>query len=172
MRDKIVLLRARNAIEKSNHVNLILDVDGVLTDGKFSYTSEGKQSKVFGSHDSDALRVVSSQAKISLVSADHRGFKISESRSRDMGIEIKLLDPKERLDFVLERKLTGFTIFVGDSFTDIPALKASDFSIAPANALAVVKKSVSLVLKNNGSDGAVYELCVKLFKKRFETYRD
>ena len=48
--------------------NLVMDVDGVITSGKFSYTQEGKISKEFGSHDSDALQIVKEKINAKLSS--------------------------------------------------------------------------------------------------------
>ena len=56
----------------------VLDVDGVLSSGQFLYDTNGKQYKIFGPHDNDGLKLISSYIKIRFISADIRGFEISK----------------------------------------------------------------------------------------------
>jgi 3-deoxy-D-manno-octulosonate 8-phosphate phosphatase KdsC-like HAD superfamily phosphatase len=63
-------------LKKSHVTNLVLDVDGVITNGKFVYTQEGKISKEFGSHDSDALQIV--KEKINVFLSDCQFFIVIE----------------------------------------------------------------------------------------------
>ena len=65
--------------------SFVCDVDGVLTDGKFAYSDQGKVLKTFGSHDAEALKGSSLFSSISFITADERGFEISATRVRDMG---------------------------------------------------------------------------------------
>jgi hypothetical protein len=62
---------------------LICDVDGVLTNGQFVYTSEGKFSKVFGPDDHDALTLLRPYIEIRFVTGDKKGFDISARRIID-----------------------------------------------------------------------------------------
>jgi len=54
----------------SKFKNLILDVDGVFTDGKFHYTAEGKVVKVFGDADNDALSLIKNRLHIEMITGD------------------------------------------------------------------------------------------------------
>ena len=56
----------------------ILDVDGVMTDGKFYYSAEGKIFKSFGADDSDALGLLNKYIKINFITGDKKGFPISK----------------------------------------------------------------------------------------------
>ena len=58
----------------------ILDVDGVMTTGQFFYTINGKEQKVFGPDDNDALSLLGRYLKIHFVTGDRKGFKISHKR--------------------------------------------------------------------------------------------
>ena len=58
----------------------ICDVDGVMTNGQFFYSSKGKIMKIFGPHDSDGLKIIREFLKIIFVTADKRGFNISKKR--------------------------------------------------------------------------------------------
>jgi len=58
--------------------NFIIDVDGVMTDGQFHYSVDGKVMKVFGPEDSDALSLIKDYFVIHFVTGDKRGFEISK----------------------------------------------------------------------------------------------
>jgi 3-deoxy-D-manno-octulosonate 8-phosphate phosphatase KdsC-like HAD superfamily phosphatase len=80
-----------------------------------------------------------------------------------MGYTLELVKSSER-QFYLKEKSRGFrTIFVADSFTDVPGLKVVDFGVVPANGHSLAKKSSDLVLKSKGGDGAVAEVCLLIW---------
>jgi 3-deoxy-D-manno-octulosonate 8-phosphate phosphatase (KDO 8-P phosphatase) len=141
---------------------MICDVDGVLTDGTFSYSENGKFTKTFGPHDSDALNLVKSRIEIVFITADKRGFGISQSRVQDMGFELKLVTSSDRKDLISTIQKDRRVIFIGDSFTDEDALRGADLSFAPANAHSLAKKAASQILIANGGHGAVSEVCLFL----------
>ena len=62
---------------------IIFDVDGVLTDGKFTYTIDGKISKRFGPDDSDALSLIENYINIQFVSGDQGGPAHSRRHQED-----------------------------------------------------------------------------------------
>lgn len=137
-----------------------LDVDGVLTDGTFLYSEQGKAYKRFGPEDADALRVLSRFIKIEFVTADFRGFKISQSRvERDMGFPIHLVGSSERLEWLSARNPLDRTAYMGDSFVDIPILRAVALGITPSNASPHVQKAAGFVTSSAGGSGAVAEAC-------------
>ena len=71
---------------------LVTDVDGVLTDGKYFYSDQGKILKQFGPHDSDGFKIIKSLGiNVRAISADHRGFNITRKRLGDMGIDVHLV---------------------------------------------------------------------------------
>jgi len=145
---------------KSNQlpIFLVMDVDGVLTNGQFEYSALGKISKIFGPHDSDALNIISRKVKILFVSADHRGYKISETRVRDMGYELRLQSAAERSELINSLKNEHFVIYMGDSFTDIASLQIAHIGAVPAGAHPSAIKESDLVMKSSGGNGAVAEL--------------
>ena len=68
-------------------MNFLLDVDGVLTSGNF-YSIEGKVLKEFGPHDAYSLKKLKDKINIAFISADKRGYDITEKRISDMGVEL------------------------------------------------------------------------------------
>jgi len=142
---------------------LVSDVDGVLTDGTFWYSSRGKRLKRFGSHDAEALKVQRLFETVLFVSADKRGFGITKRRLRDMSQQVRLADSVSRVQLItdfLARK--SKVCFVGDSFTDLPAMRAANFAVAPAQSFSLAKAEADLVLENRGGDGALAELLLRL----------
>jgi 3-deoxy-D-manno-octulosonate 8-phosphate phosphatase (KDO 8-P phosphatase) len=138
----------------------IFDVDGVLTDGKFTYTENGKYSKVFGSHDADALKLLSKFSQIHFITADKRGFDLTKRRIQDMGFSLSLVEPSGRVDLVQELQVENNVVFVADSFTDCRALIAANLSFSPADAHVLARKVSSYVLESKGGSGAVAEVCL------------
>ena len=61
--------------------NLIIDIDGVMTDGKFYYSVDGKILKAFGADDHDALSILKKYMNIIFVTGDKKGFKISKKKN-------------------------------------------------------------------------------------------
>tara|TARA_B100001057_G_C22860779_1_gene954418 strand:+ start:1210 stop:1686 length:477 start_codon:yes stop_codon:yes gene_type:complete len=144
--------------------HFILDVDGVLTDGKFLYSSEGKIYKTFGPHDSDGLKLICAHIQIEFISADKRGFLISKKRVEDMGFKIKLVSENNRYNYVKEYGFKN-TIYMGDGIYDADIIRDVAFGIAPKNAREEAKKYADFITENNSSEGAVLDACLEIKKK-------
>ena len=143
----------------------ILDVDGVLTNGKFLYSQEGKIYKEFGPHDAFSLNSISKHLNIHFVSADKRGFKISQKRIVDMGFELTLVTEKERYDFISSKYKMDKLIFMGDGDADSKILNEAFIGIAPNNARPSAKSAADYITACNGGEGAVAEACDWLVKE-------
>lgn len=141
-----------------NFKNLILDVDGVFTDGKFHYTEKGKVMKIFGDADNDALSLLKDKMHIEMVTGDKRGYSISKKRiQEDMGYPINLVSTFQRLDWIAERFNLAETIYMGDGIFDPIVFNSVGFSIAPANAFFNTKKYANHITESKGGEGAVAE---------------
>jgi 3-deoxy-D-manno-octulosonate 8-phosphate phosphatase (KDO 8-P phosphatase) len=148
--------------------NFILDLDGVLTDGKFIYTAEGKFMKTFGADDHDCLNLLKQILHIEVVTADSRGFDVSKKRVRDdMGLEINLVSATHRLEWISNRFDLEKTIYMGDGVFDYLVFREVFYSIAPANALEFIRKQANFVTENVGGERAVAEACLHILKKYF-----
>lgn len=149
--------------------NFVLDVDGVLTDGRFYYTSEGKVMKAFGPDDHDALVLLKPHLNICIVTGDRKGFPISQKRIvDDMGFRLELVSTFER---VLWMEQNGFkpaeTIYMGDGIFDAAVFEAVQYSIAPANAFIATRQRADFVTNATGGDSAVAEACLHLLERYF-----
>ena len=148
---------------------IVFDVDGVMTDGRFDYSAEGKQFKRFGPDDADALKLLTAVAPIVFVSADRRGFPITERRiGTDMGHDVQLVPSGKRLAWMASRAPLDRVAYMGDSFTDIPVLKEVSVGITTADALPGVRQAATYVTQRCGGDRAVAEACFYLLVERFD----
>jgi 3-deoxy-D-manno-octulosonate 8-phosphate phosphatase (KDO 8-P phosphatase) len=146
---------------------VVFDVDGVMTDGRFAYSVEGKVHKTFGPDDADALKVLGAHVPIAFVSADERGFPITSKRiADDMGYEVALVGQTERLEWMAARAPLSQVAYMGDSFTDIPLLEAVGTGLTTSDALPGVQRAATYVTRRRGSERAVAEACFFLLVER------
>ena len=149
--------------------HFILDVDGVLTDGRFFYSAEGKIFKVFGPHDSDALNILKDHLYIHMITGDKRGFEITKKRvADDMGFPLDLVSTFERIDWLAQRFNPKETIYMGDGLFDVLVFDKVGYSIAPANAFYVARNRANFVTSHQGGNGAVAEACLHIMEKFFK----
>ena len=146
----------------------ILDVDGVMTNGNFFYSHEGKVLKSFGADDSDALSILKNYINIEFVSGDKKGFNISKKRiTDDMGYQLSLVSTIKRKEWIQEKYNLKDVIYMGDGIFDILVMEAVGYSIAPANADKNTIKAADFVTERIGGDRAVSEACIHILKRFF-----
>lgn len=159
----------KSMVDKPTH--FILDVDGVLTDGSFLYSTEGKVFKVFGPDDNDALALVAPYLGVQFITGDKRGFPIAAKRIiEDMGYPLELVSTTQRIEWIEERYDPKKVVFMGDGIFDHYVMKRVGYSIAPANADAFTKSSADYITSRRGGDRAVSEACLHLLAKFFTPY--
>ena len=148
----------------------LLDVDGVMTDGKSYYTKNGKFFKSFGPDDYDSLCLLKKYINIEFITSDREsGYQISKQRiEKDMGFKLSYIKSDKRFDWVKNNFDLKKLIFMGDGLVDRVILKNSFYSIAPSNADSVCKKYANYVTKNSGGSRAVSEACLHVLKKFFK----
>lgn len=142
---------------------LILDVDGVMTDGRIIMDDAGRETKNFNVRDGHGLKILQRYGvKVAILTG--RKSKVVEHRAKDLDIKDiyqKVYNKKEVFEKILKKqKLSADEVaFIGDDIVDVPVLKSVGFSVAVSDAHDVVKKSVHYVTKNRGGNGAVREIC-------------
>jgi 3-deoxy-D-manno-octulosonate 8-phosphate phosphatase (KDO 8-P phosphatase) len=145
---------------------IILDVDGVLTDGKFYYSKSGKMYKVFGPDDNDALKLLDQFFEIIFVSADHRGFEISKKRIvDDMKRPIFLVEGKKRIQWIKERYNPNEVIYIGDGIFDFLVFEEVGYSITPSNPSSLIISDANYVSKCIGSERFVADSVYHILKE-------
>jgi len=145
---------------------LILDVDGVLTDGSLFLGDAGEQYKAFHSRDGHGIRMAQ-QGGLEVAILTGRDSQVVVHRMRDLGVRHLLQgrrDKGEALDELLNR--TGFapgqSAFVGDDVVDLPAMRRVALGIAVADAHPLVLQHADWHTQATGGHGAVREICEAL----------
>lgn len=148
---------------------LLLDVDGVLTDGRVTYTDSGEQIKSFSVKDGMGLYLVMAHGvQVGIVT----GRKASAAllhRCREQKIDLifdGIRDKSKAVDDIALK--TGIEkdamVFVGDDLIDLPAMKQVGVSVAVANAMPEVRGQADMVTQAKGGKGAVREVCEAILK--------
>ncbi|MEM7228990.1 MAG: HAD hydrolase family protein [Planctomycetota bacterium] len=151
----------------------VIDVDGVMTDGKSYYTADGKVMKTFGPDDHDGICLLRDHLDIQFVSGDRRGFEISAARiARDMGFPLELVSSVRRADWIAERWPLDQTIYMGDGIFDDAVLRAVGYGIAPANGDTRARDAADFVTQRSGGDRAVAEACLHILDHFFNASAD
>jgi 3-deoxy-D-manno-octulosonate 8-phosphate phosphatase (KDO 8-P phosphatase) len=148
---------------------LLLDVDGVLTDGRIVFDSNGVETKAFDVKDGHGLKMVQRAGlKVGLLTG--RTSEVTRIRAQELGIDLVIQGAKDKLAPYLEiLKTEGLTdnevAYVGDDVVDLPVLRRAGFSATVADAVAEVKPLVHYVASRPGGRGAVREICDLLLRE-------
>lgn len=144
---------------------VVADCDGILTDGKSSYTSSGKTSKVYGAYDKEAIDLLSKLGwEFVFVTSDKAGAYITESRLKHLekhneSIKHAVADPSERFKMVETLIGDGYKVlFIGDSLSDIRTLNIATWAATTANAPDIVKAFCEYVSTLSGGDGGFADI--------------
>ncbi|MBL7158400.1 MAG: HAD hydrolase family protein [Candidatus Omnitrophica bacterium] len=146
---------------------LLLDVDGVLTDGSVVIGSYGDEIKNFNIHDGLGI-VLAAKAGLHVAIMTALKSKIVKFRANQLGIQkiyanhlkLKLL-PSVKRDFgVKEEEIC----FVGDELIDLPILKRVGLAITVPVGIKEAKELAHYVTEKKGGYGAVREVCELILK--------
>lgn len=142
---------------------LILDNDGVLTDGKIYFTANDEPILSFHIHDGLGIKRLQAIGVIVAVISG-RDSKSLRVRLTELGIEDQFLGQHEKIpafEMVLEKlKLTPDEVaYVGDDLPDIPVMEKVALPITVSNAVPDVKKVALYCTEKKGGEGAVREIC-------------
>jgi len=149
---------------------LILDVDGVLTDGGLLYGASGEETKRFHVHDGLAL-VAARKAGLQVAVLSSRASAAVTRRMTELGVsEVHqgVGDKASALGALCERLGVPMSAvaMMGDDLPDLAAMGRVGLALAPANAVAEVKRAAHWVARRRGGDGAVREAVEMLLKAR------
>jgi len=149
---------------------LVMDVDGVLTDGTLCYGEDGEQLKNFHVHDGLGLRLLRNQGiHVAVITARESAPLVS--RMRDLGVE-HVSFGTSRKGIALESLASKLGLdmariaFVGDDLMDIPALRRAGLAITVNNGHPLVRELVDWVTETPGGHGAVREIADALLDAR------
>jgi len=147
---------------------LILDVDGVLTDGSLYYSAEGEAMKRFSVRDGSAIKWLQ-RAGVEVAIITGRLSAQTEARAKELEISTVIQNAIIKLpvfeSFLEEKGIDPATIaYIGDDLHDIPVMKRVGLSMAPADCDPEVAKIADLVLEAEGGHGAVREAAELILK--------
>ncbi|HXH71457.1 MAG TPA: HAD-IIIA family hydrolase [Mariprofundaceae bacterium] len=138
---------------------LILDVDGVLTDGSIIMDHAGNELKAFNVRDGHGIKMLQ-RAGIQIGIITGRSSPVVAARANDLGIEHVIqgaLDKSKALDQM--REMSGIdcrhSAFMGDDVIDLPPMRRCGLALAPGDAHPAVLKSVDWASTLPGGRGAV-----------------
>lgn len=159
----------KEIIEKAKRIKLlILDVDGVLTDGSIILDDEGNEFKMFHVRDGHGIKMLNKVGiKVAIITG--RKSRVVERRAKELGVT-ELYQGIFKKSSVYESLLQKYkcrdedVAFMGDDIVDIELLKRAGLSAVPADADEGAKKWATFVSTKGGGRGAVREFIELILK--------
>ncbi len=151
-------------VSKSRNIKVVvLDVDGVLTDGTLTYSDSGDEIKSFNVKDGLGIYLLR-QAGIRTAILTARGSSIVKKRAKELKIDKVYKNFHFKLK-AFKKICHDFKVqpeeicFIGDDLIDIPVINRVGLAVCPADAVEDVKRRVHVVTDKKGGRGAVREVC-------------
>lgn len=149
---------------------LILDVDGVLTDGSIILDNEGNEFKAFHVRDGHGIKMLGS-AGITIAIITGRYSQVVERRAAELGIaEVyqRCYVKTDAFEKILEKHglRNEEVAYVGDDVVDIPVLRRVGLAVAVGDADEETKAHAMYITRQGGGRGAVREVCELLLRAR------
>ena len=156
---------------KSNHLKskldkiklLVIDVDGVMTDGGIYFTEAGDQFKKFNTKDGMAIiHLTKNNFQVAIISSGFKGEAVTK-RAEMLGIQYCSVSRSPKMETLgaiceeLKIELENVAM-IGDDINDLEVIKHVGFSACPKDAVNVIKSQVDVILENKGGQGCVREL--------------
>lgn len=172
-------LRPKDAQEIASEVKLLLlDVDGVLTDGKLFFSNSGEEMKAFNSLDGHGIRMLmENEIQVGIITG--RTSELLSKRAEELGIELlyqgqtakvhALREVLEKTDCSPEE-----VAYMGDDFPDLPVMRIVGLGVAVASAHPDVTARADMVTERGGGNGAVREVTdfILQAQNKYDEYLD
>ncbi len=148
----------------------MLDVDGVLTDGRIVLDNEGNEFKSFHVRDGHGIKMLV-KAGVNVAVITGRYSKVVERRAMELGIT-EVFQRCHAKTVVLEHLIEKYRLsekevaYVGDDVVDIPVLKRVGMPVAVSDATDETKDYALLITRSRGGGGAVREICDFLLRAK------
>jgi 3-deoxy-D-manno-octulosonate 8-phosphate phosphatase (KDO 8-P phosphatase) len=152
----------RELLRRAAAVRLVLlDVDGVLTDGRLYYGPDGEAMKAFDVKDGHGVVLLRDHVEFGVISG--RPGKASERRLQELRFKHLVFGERDKLEGYAKLAHLGVpddaVAYMGDDVNDVPLLRKVGLAAAPADAREEARAVAHLVTRANGGRGAVRELC-------------
>jgi 3-deoxy-D-manno-octulosonate 8-phosphate phosphatase (KDO 8-P phosphatase) len=162
-------LISEDIIERARHIKLlVLDCDGVLTDGRIMLLPDGDETKWFDVKDGHAI-VMAGRAGLRVAIISGRKSSAVRARAKELGIvhlrEMAWIKLDHYEEIIREEGLTHEEVcYVGDDVVDIPLLRRAGLAVAVQDAVEEAKSYSHLVTAREGGRGAVREVIEIILK--------
>ena len=147
---------------------LVVDVDGVLTDGTLIVNADGSESKTFNALDGHGIRLWR-RAGLKIAFLSGRNSEPTKHRAEQLEIDYCIQDCHDKLPAIqgLLSQLglsASQAAYIGDDLPDLPVIRYVGFGVAVANAIDQVKRYADYVTTRPGGSGAVREVIEYILK--------
>ncbi len=165
----IVAVSSKQAMGLTEIKLLILDVDGVLTDGRLCFSGDGEPTRRFHVRDGHAIKLWSRGGGKTALLSGRSGGEIVR-RAKELGIEQVKLGVADKLaayEAILAALgcVDAAVAYVGDDYPDLGPMQRCAWPVAVADAVAAVKRAAQYVTRRAGGCGAVAE-AIELILRR------
>jgi len=148
---------------------LVLDVDGVLTDGSIVINSDASETKVFNVVDGHGIKMWK-RANLKVAFLSGRFSVPTDHRAKQLDIDYCMQDCREKLPALKKilydlEILPEQTAYIGDDLPDLPAMNHVAFRIAVADAVDEIKQHADYITSRPGGHGAVREVIEYILKE-------
>jgi 3-deoxy-D-manno-octulosonate 8-phosphate phosphatase (KDO 8-P phosphatase) len=151
-------------VQRARNVRLlVLDVDGVLTDGKLYFLADGSEAKAFSILDGQGIKMLMNSG-VNAAIITGRTSTIVERRAENLGIKHVVQgreDKRTALDELLNSLQLSYAqvAYLGDDLPDLAPIRCVALGVAVANANSFVRQHAQAVTSLRGGEGAARELC-------------
>lgn len=152
------------ALQRARQIRLLLlDVDGVLTDGSLIYLDDGRECKVFNSRDGFGLTLLHKAGIQTGIITARTGGAVAH-RARQLGMTHLAQGVRDKAaalaNILVQTGLDARQIaYMGDDWLDLPVLRQVGLAVAVADAVAEVRQAAHYITQAPGGRGAVREVC-------------
>lgn len=155
---------------------IVLDVDGVLTDGKILVNEAGEQLRSFHVKDGYAMQLAVKRGFLLLVITGGKSQGVLH-RLTGLGIQevhIGVANKVALLDQLLQKYQLSYqdTLFVGDDCPDKQCMELAEIAVAPADAVAEIKAIADYISPINGGQGVVRDIIEKVLRIQGQWFDD
>ena len=172
--EQLLIERQKQQKQTNKITHLVLDVDGVFTDGTVQYSKDGELSKTFDMRDGMGLEILREHNVEVLVMTSEQSELVFK-RMQKLKIESLYMGVKDKFallnKIILDKNISLSNIaYVGDDVNDLTNICSVGWSFAPYNAMQIVKQNADIILTNNSGKGAIREACVFIinYNKRYK----
>ena len=171
--EQLLIERQKRAKESAEITHVVLDVDGVFTDGTITYTKDGEHTKNFDMRDGMGLEIMR-QFNVEVMVMTSEQSELVAKRMQKLKLKNVYLGVKDKYsllqNIIQENNLSiNNFAYLGDDVNDLTNICSVGWSLAPNNATDIVKQNADIVLSKNSGAGAIREACqfIMNYNKRF-----